>query len=375
MMYQLHVGACEDVLKSLPADSVDSIVTDPPYGLSFQNQKWDYEVPSVEQWEACLRVLKPGGHLLAFGGSRTYHRLVVNVEDAGFEIRDQILWVYGSGFPKSHNLDGEWEGWGTGLKPAHEPVVMARKPFKTTVAKNMAEFGTGALNIEACRIPTADTLAGGAGGLLSHRRDGTEPSDVYEPSPEGRWPANLIHDGSEEITACFPKYAGAAAPVTGNEPSAASTGQVLGMRKRVATAHHGDKGSAARFFYCAKVTARERDEGLERFLPISASEMTGGRKEGSAGLNDPRAGAGRTKGAKNNHPTVKPIDLMKYLCRMVTRKGGTVLDPWIGSGSTGRAAIEEGFQFIGIDTDPDYVTIASARLAFSAKKTKAAEAS
>ena len=206
-MYQLHAGACEDVLKSLPADSVDSIVTDPPYGLSFQNQKWDYDVPSVEQWAECLRVLKPGGHLLAFGGSRTYHRLVVNVEDAGFEIRDQILWIYGSGFPKSHNLDGKWEGWGTGLKPAHEPVVMARKPFKTTVANNMAVFGTGALNIDACRIPTADTLTGGAGGLLSHQRDGKEPTDVYEPSHKGRWPANIIHDGSDTVTECLPQSA------------------------------------------------------------------------------------------------------------------------------------------------------------------------
>lgn len=368
MSYQLHVGRCEDVLKTLPDNSVDSIVTDPPYGLSFQNHKWDYDVPTVEQWQECLRVLKPGGYLLAFGGSRTYHRLVVNAEDAGFEIRDQILWIYGSGFPKSHNLKDEWEGWGTALKPAHEPVVMARKPFKKTVAENMAEHGTGALNIDACRIATDEQLNGGAGGLLSHQRDGTEPTGDYEQSPEGRWPANIIHDGSDEVIACFPKNAGAAAPVTGNEPSAASTGQVLGMRQRVATKHHGDKGSAARFFYCAKVKPKERDEGLERFLPTSASEMTGGRKEGSAGLNDPRAGAGRTNGAKNNHPTVKPIALMKYLCRLITQPGGTVLDPWMGSGSTGRAAIEEGFNFIGIDLNPDFVTIASARIAFSHKK-------
>ncbi|WP_370602298.1 site-specific DNA-methyltransferase [Citrobacter cronae] len=331
MTYQLHVGRCEVVLKSIPDNSVDSIVTDPPYGLLFQNHKWDYDVPSVEQWQECLRVLKPGGHLLAFGGSRTYHRLVVNAEDAGFEIRDQILWIYGSGFPKSHNLDGQWNGWGTALKPAHEPILMARKPFKSTVAENMVALGTGALNINACRIPTGEQLSGGAGCLLSHQRDGTEPAADYE-------------------------------------PSAASTGQVLGMRQRVATVHHGDKGSAARFFYCAKVKPSERDEGLERFIAISASDMTGGRKEGSAGINDPRAGAGRTKGAKNNHPTVKPIALMKYLCKLITQPGGTVLDPWMGSGSTGRAAIEEGFNFVGIDLDPDYVTIASARLAFSFKK-------
>lgn len=368
MTYQLHVGHCEAVLKTLPDNSVDAIVTDPPYGLSFMNHKWDYDVPKVEQWQECLRVLKPGGHLLAFGGSRTYHRLVVNVEDAGFEIRDQILWIYGSGFPKSHNLNGDFGGWGTALKPAHEPIVMARKPFKQTVSANMNEHGTGAINIDACRIPTDEALNSGSGGLLSHQRDGTKPVADYEQAPEGRWPANIIHDGSEEVIACFPANAGAAAPVTGNEPSAASTGQVLGMRKRVATVHHGDKGSAARFFYCAKVKPKERDEGLERFIATSASDMTGGRKEGSVGINDPRAGAGRTNGAKNNHPTVKPIALMSYLCRLITPPGGTVLDPWMGSGSTGRAAIEEGYNFIGIDLNPDYVTIASARIAHSFKK-------
>lgn len=366
MTYQLHVGRCEDVLQTLAENSVDAIVTDPPYGLSFQNQKWDYDVPSVKQWEECLRVLKPGGHLLAFGGSRTYHRMVVNVEDAGFEIRDQILWIYGSGFPKSKNLDGEWDGWGTGLKPAHEPIVMARKPFKGNVANNMAIHGTGALNIKACRIPTNDQLKGGAGLLLSHQRDKTVPKQVYEPAV-GRWPANIIHDGSDDVIECFPDKAGASAPVTGSEPSSASTGQVLGMRKRVGTHFHNDEGSAARFFYCAKVKPRERDEGLEQFISVTAMEMTGGRKEGSAGLNDPRAGAGRTNGAKNSHPTIKPIALMKYLCRLIASPGSTVLDPWMGSGSTGRAAIEEGFNFIGIELNPDYATIASARLAFSLK--------
>ena len=211
---------------------------------------------------------------------------------------------------------------------------------------------TGAINIYACRIPTAEVLSGGAGGLLSHQRDGTDPVGDYEQAPEGRWPANIIHDGSDEVISCFPANARAAAPVTGNEPSAASTGHVLGLGNRVATVHHGDKGSAARFFYCAKVKPKERDEGLERFIATSASDMTGGRKEGSVGINDPRAGAGRTKGAKNNHPTVKPIALMSYLCKLITPPGGTVLDPWMGSGSTGRAAIEEGFNFIGIDLNP-----------------------
>lgn len=372
MTYQLHVGRCEEVLKSLPDNSVDAIVTDPPYGLSFMNHKWDYDVPTVDQWQECLRVLKPGGHLLAFGGSRTYHRLVVNVEDAGFEIRDQILWIYGSGFPKSHNLDGDFDGWGTALKPAHEPIVMARKPFKKTVAENMSEHGTGAINIDSCRIPTDEALKGGAGGLLSHQRDGTESVADYEQATEGRWPANIIHDGSDDVVSAFPDAKGQQGALTGNEPSSKmGAANCYGQmdRRNESTPRIDSSKSAARFFYCAKVKPKERDEGLERFIATSASEMTGGRKEGSVGINDPRAGAGRTNGAKNNHPTVKPIALMSYLCRLITPPGGTVLDPWMGSGSTGRAATEEGFNFIGIDLNPDYVTIASARIAHSFKKT------
>lgn len=370
MTYQLHVGRCEEVLKSMPDNSVDAIVTDPPYGLSFMNHKWDYDVPTVEQWNECLRVLKPGGHLLAFGGSRTYHRLVVNAEDAGFEIRDQILWIYGSGFPKSHNLDGEFDGWGTALKPAHEPIVMARKPFKQTVSANMAEHGTGAINIDACRIPTCEALSGGTGSLLSHQRDGTEPVSDYEQAPEGRWPANIIHDGSDAVVSAFPDAKGQQGDLkeTGKaRPSQGRYGDMAPPKSHLARVE--SEKSAARFFYCAKVKPKERDEGLERFIATSASDMTGGRKEGSVGINDPRAGAGRTNGAKNNHPTVKPIALMSYLCRLITPPGGTVLDPWMGSGSTGRAAIEEGFNFIGIDLNPDYVTIASARIAHSFKKT------
>lgn len=369
MTYQLHVGRCEEVLKTLPDNSVDAIVTDPPYGLSFMNQKWDYDVPTVDQWRECLRVLKPGGHLLAFGGSRTYHRLVVNAEDAGFEIRDQILWIYGSGFPKSHNLDGDFDGWGTALKPAHEPIVMARKPFKQTVSANMNEHGTGAINIDACRIPTDEALNGDAGGLLSHQRDGTEPVADYDQAPEGRWPANIIHDGSEAVVSAFPDAKGQQGDLKETGRARPSQGRYGDMAPPKAHAARVEsEKSAARFFYCAKVKPKERDEGLERFIATSASDMTGGRKEGSVGINDPRAGAGRTNGAKNNHPTVKPIALMSYLCRLITPPGGTVLDPWMGSGSTGRAAIEEGFNFIGIDLNPDYVTIASARIAYSFKK-------
>ncbi|CAI0732791.1 DNA adenine methyltransferase YhdJ [Serratia plymuthica] len=371
MIYQLNVGRCEDVLHSMPDNSVDSIVTDPPYGLSFMGHKWDYQVPTVDQWAECLRVLKPGGHLLAFGGARTYHRLVVNIEDAGFEIRDQLMWIYGSGFPKSKNLTGEHQGKGTALKPAHEPIVMARKPLIGTVEGNVIAVGTGALNIDLCRVPTEEALTGGAGGLLSHIRDEKDPEvGEWKSDQLGRWPANILHDGSEEVIAEFPQNAGAQARVRGTEPTSNSfSGSVEfgGKINRIPGAFHNDKGSAARFFYCPKVSKSERDEGMDRFLPFTASEMTGGREEGSVGINDPRAGAGRTGGARNNHPTVKPVDLMRYLCRLVTPAGGVVLDPFMGSGSTGKAALLEGYGFIGIELDPDHLTTAAARIAHSAK--------
>lgn len=209
MSYQLHVGKCEQILLDMADNSVDSIVTDPPYGISFMGNKWDYQVPTVAQWAECLRVLKPGGHLLAFGGSRTYHRLVVNIEDAGFEIRDQLMWIYGSGFPKSKNLTGENAGLGTALKPAHEPIVMARKPLVGTVEGNVNQFGTGALQIDLCRVPTNESLSGGNGALLSHIRDDKNPDgEEWKPDQLGRWPANIIHDGTEEVVSSFPDAKG-----------------------------------------------------------------------------------------------------------------------------------------------------------------------
>jgi hypothetical protein len=405
-----------DVLRTLPADSVDAIVTDPPYGLAFMGKKWDYDVPSEAIWRECLRVLKPGGHLLAFAGTRTQHRMAVRIEDAGFEIRDIIAWVYGSGFPKSldvskaidkmdaaqeqearqlrftawvrstgvtarqideatgTNMGGhyttaasqpaimtrehleqcryllgdvpewvgreadirsvesenfkrrevlgtetrynepngivsagrdertlverkitaahteaarQWAGWGTALKPALEPITVARKPLIGTVAENVLAHGTGALNVDGCRVEGG--LIASAGG--TRRSNGimgaSEPLGGWEPTHSGRWPANLIHDGSEEVV--------------------------------------GLLNDAARFFYCAKASKADRGEG-------------------------------------NNHPTVKPTDLMRYLCRLVTPPGGTVLDPFMGSGSTGKAAMLEGFGFIGIERDPEYVKIAEARI-------------
>ncbi|GJC03788.1 hypothetical protein KAM385_08170 [Aeromonas hydrophila] len=399
MNVQLYLGECLSVMKSLHDNSVDSIVTDPPYGLSFMNKKWDYDVPSVEIWAECLRILKPGGHLLAFAGTRTQHRMAVNIEDAGFEIRDmvsflydtnetaQILieslspeqlklldatfgrdgmlaWTYGSGFPKSHNLDGEWQGWGTALKPALEPITVARKPFKGTVAANVLAHGTGALGIDACRIPTDENLNGGAyaksgnrGSLEGDLREGAAQGmfqagktvDTDYVQPAGRWPANVIHDGSDAVMTAFTANAGAAAPVKGTEDSAASTGNVTGKRARVKGALHADSGSAARFFYCAKASRKERNEGLQDPGPQFQHGATLRRVENTD-----------TQG--NNHPTVKPTALMTYLCRLVTPPGGVVLDPFMGSGSTGKAAASEGFGFIGIEMDSDYYKIAERRI-------------
>ena len=403
--YKLHLGNCLDHLEFMPDNSVDSIVTDPPYGLSFMGKKWDYDVPSVAIWAECLRVLEPGSHLLSFAGTRTQHRMAVNIEDAGFEIRDMVsflydtnetaqaliesltqeqlklldasfgrdgmlAWSYGSGFPKSHNLKDDWEGWGTALKPALEPITVARKPFKGTVAANVRAHGTGALGIDACRIPTDENLNGGAyakfgnrGSLEGDLREGAaqgmfqagKTADTDYVQPVGRWPANIIHDGSDAVMAAFPANAGAAAPVKGTEDSAASTGSVTGKRARVKGAFHADSGSAARFFYCAKASRKDRNEGLQDPGPQFQHGATLRKVENTG-----------TKG--NTHPTVKPTELMAYLCRLVTPPGGIVLDPFMGSGSTGKAAMREGFHFMGIEMDPEYLAIAEARIKHEANK-------
>lgn len=378
MKYHLHHGDCLEVLRTLPDNSVDAVVTDPPYGLSFMGKRWDYDVPSVEVWAECLRVLKPGGHLLAFAGTRTQHRMAVRIEDAGFEIRDMIAWVYGSGFPKSHN--GEWGG--TALKPALEPITMARKPLVGTVEANWREHGTGALNIDGCRIdggprparevaPMRDDVEY-AGNALAGRVDGTlQSSKAVGETTLGRWPANLIHDGSEEVMVAFPDAKGQQGPISSTAPSA-KTSNVYGAMRREGEASANsdnegsvgfkmkpgarrlDSGSAARFFYCAKASKRDRDDGLEGF---EAAKTNDGRKV--------EADNAYQRGAtlrQNIHPTVKPTDLMAYLCRLVTPAGGTVLDPFMGSGSTGKAAMLEGFQFIGIERDADYLGIARARI-------------
>jgi DNA modification methylase len=366
---RLFLGDCLDALRQLPDASVDAVVTDPPYGLSFMGKKWDYDVPSVEVWAECLRVLKPGGHLLAFAGTRTQHRMAVRIEDAGFEIRDMIAWVYGSGFPKSldvskaidkaagaerevvgfqargnsvntdfmsggNNITApatdaarQWAGWGTALKPALEPITVARKPLSGTVAATVLEHGTGALNVDGCRVGTDGAGAGAGAGarVFSNGLNGLRAPPV---PGLGRWPANLIHDGSEEVLACFPDSAGSGPPRT-LHPGERTGDQGWGMSDQPGQLRDAGSGSASRFFYSPKADGTDRNEGTD---------------------------------ARNIHPTVKPTDLMQYLCRLVTPPGGTVLDPFMGSGSTGKAAQMEGFGFIGCERDPDYFAIAKARI-------------
>ena len=397
-------GDCVEVMRGLPDASVDAIVTDPPYGLGFMGKAWDDLPPGLEWAQECLRVLKPGGHLLAFGGSRTYHRLAVAVEDAGFEVRDQMMWLYGSGFPKSldvskaidkatvgvkvvgqgragktalgqssswnhtnepHRFDitepnspdaKKWSGWGTALKPAHEPIVVARKPLVGTVAENVLRFGTGALNVDGCRV--------GAERIQINRLEkwsgfGQEKRPDYEAKvSEGRWPANLILD--EEAGRLLDEQSGTL--TSGANPTRRSSdkfrdayGDFRGQEK--CESHRGaDAGGASRFFYCAKAGKAERNAGLDGFDVGRPDDRT------VTGM-----GSFEEKGVqpqRNYHPTVKPISLMAYLVRLVTPPAGTVLDPFLGSGTTGCAAALEGFDFIGIEREPDYIAIAEARIAW-----------
>ena len=386
-------GNCLETLKTLTDNSVDSIVTDPPYELGFMGKTWDNSGIAYNQdlWAECLRVLKPGGHLLAFSGSRTYHRMTVAIEDAGFEIRDQIMWLYGSGFPKSldvskaidkaaglleheasaftvagrtgKNLPNpvtkgyeppkpqspeaqRWQGWGTALKPAHEPICVARKPLIGTVASNVLEWGTGALNIDGTRVGYANGEvnfdrvqrqqhsegavegAFGASALIG--------KEISTYKAEGRWPSNVIHDGSEEVLAGFPTSKSGTAVKRNGVTSNGVTGWGKAL---VGTPDVGysDAGSAARFFYCAKASKSERNAGLDK---------------------------------QNFHPTVKPLALMRYLVKLVTPPGGTVLDPFLGSGSTAVACVLEGFDWIGCEMTEDYWPIIEARVEWAHNQPK-----
>lgn len=396
--WQLFVGDCHVSMTFIADASVDSVVCDPPYELGFMGKSWDASgiANDSAMWAEVLRILKPGGHLLAFSGSRTYHRMVCAIEDAGFEIRDQIMWVYGSGFPKSLDVSkaidktmgaereilrksadrrndgttyglghsgsvtsGEpitaaaaWSGWGTALKPAHEPIVMARKPLIGTVVENVLAHGTGAINVDGCRVDGDgakqwSTPRGGIGFP-----DTAATAELID-NQQGRWPANLIHDGSDEVLAAFPDAKGQQGDLLNHTNDRQSPHGCYG--KMAAADHIARRDvstSAARFFYCAKASKSDRNAGCDTLNHKSAAECTD-RQDASAGLNSPRAGAGRTSGAVNNHPTVKPNELMRYLCRLVTPPGGTVFDPFTGSGSTGRAALQEGFKFIGCELDSD----------------------
>ena len=407
MTVELIEGDCREVLKELDANSIDAIVTDPPYGLEFMGKEWDGadgfrralnladagrdnafgrtsqrgpeyrtkvgDMQVFQQWCTtwaieCLRVLKPGGHLLSFGGTRTYHRMASAIEDAGFEIRDQIGWLYGSGFPKSSNQEGDWEGWGTALKPAWEPIVLARKPLVGTVAANLAKWGVGALNIDGCRVGTERREYRGGMGRFNEQAQsqGFRPYVNGVPSQseeifvaEGRWPANIIHDGSDEVLAAFPQARGQIADASSSDKR--KTQNVYGAMER---GNDGAKardsgGSAARFFYCAKASKADRDDGVcSAPKPVVTFATANGTSGKPSSISE-----GRNTEYRNTHPTVKPTDLMRYLCRLVTPPGGTVLDPFMGSGSTGRGAVLERFSFIGIEMSAEYFDIADARIA------------
>jgi len=318
-----------------------------------------------------MRVLKPGGHLAMFNGSRTYHHMVCGLEDAGFEVRDSIMWIYGSGFPKSHNQHGDWEGWGTALKPAHEPILIARKPLAGTVAANLAEWGVGAINVDGCRVewpdgkvPEIGTPEWGGPNKKSTAVPGQNGETVERvgPSTLGRWPANVLHDGSEEVLAAFPDAKGQqgyVGPKHGERPSKGIYGD-FGARPdshpRVEV-----ETSAARFFYCAKASRADRDAGLDH-LP----KKPGGMVSNTSGQHMTRRDEGyKPEPRANTHPTVKPTTLMQWLCRLITPPGGVILDPFMGSGSTGKAAVLEGFQFIGCEREDEYMPIAMARIAWA----------
>lgn len=321
---RIEHGDCLEVMQALIDEgvTVQSCVTDPPYELGFMGRKWDATgiAYQTEVWRLVYDLLPPGGYLLAFGGTRTYHRMACAVEDAGFEIRDQIGWLFGSGLPKSHNIGN---GWNTALKPAWEPIVVARKPFKGTVAENVLEHGTGALNVDGCRVEgreqTEYGLTNAKRSRLAVYGEPTESADFD--STKGRWPANVIHDGSEEVLEAFKRFG--ERPTCTSPSDAKPEGKILGGARSQGNLPM-DTGTAARFFYSAKADKSDR------------------------------------LGSK--HPTVKPVDLMAYLCRLVTPPGGTVLDPFAGSGTMGQACLREGFECILIEREAEYIADIKARM-------------
>lgn len=419
--YKLFNGNMLDMLQVIKKESIDSVVCDPPYELNFMGKGWDNSgiAFNPETWKQCYEVLKPGGYLLAFGGSRTYHRIAVAIEDAGFEIRDTIMWLYGSGFPKSMNIglaldkkngveskvvgtgksgvssrayqseetttagcyeikqaQNKWNGWGTALKPSFEPIIIARKPFKGSLVDNVIKNGVGGINIDECRVGNETisihnapngTFAGGEYGR------GSDTSSYRDST--GRFPANTIltYDETdfEEVCGGFPNTK------TGNiKPHKNKSNGVCNFNTQNETINYfnGDSGSASRYFYCAKASKKDRDEGLEEFKTKSHEEINN-RKEGSAGATRQYGGGTNpflsvSCPRKNTHPTVKPTELMQYLVRLVTPNGGTILDPFNGSGSTGKAVMYENkerdknYKYIGIELTEEYLPIAKARIEY-----------
>ena len=384
----IYCGDCREVIQHIGI--VDAVVTDPPYGLGFMGKTWDSTVPPVELWETVFDALKPGGHLLSFAGTRTHHRMAVNIEDAGFEIRDMIAWVYGSGFPKSMDVskaidkaagverqiigtaaefsrdgavrktDGshsvphgeqgghgfgdrwaspvtvpstdsakQWDGWGTALKPALEPITMARKPLPGTVVQNVLEHGTGALNIDGCRIEAKEGVplfGNGRREAVTAYANGLGCDGLTgEVSTAGRWPANLIHDGSDEVVDQFPETTSGANPTRRSSAKFKNAYSEFAGQESCEQHRGADAGNASRFFYCAKASSEDRGPG-------------------------------------NNHPTVKPVSLMRWLVRLITCESSIVLDPFMGSGTTLVAAKLEGRRAIGIEMDENYAKIAVDRL-------------
>jgi len=424
MTYQILHGNNLDILPTLADNSIDSIVTDPPYELGFMGKKWDSSgiAYSVELWQQCLRVLKPGGHLLSFGGTRTYHRVAVAIEDAGFELRDSIAWLYGSGFPKSLDVSKaidkqagaerevitevisdifgdqevekklanpgstadrlamgnnwkdnpvetkpktpeaqQWQGWGTALKPAFEPVIVARKPIEGTVANNVLKWGTGGLNIDGSRIGT-EAMGGGtnpafpSGSSLVGKKQGAERKENTNTSI-GRWPANIILD--PYTAELLDEQSGTSTSKSSNMKAGLVEGIGARNLSPKATTYesvrgHNDSGGASRFFYVAKASKRDRNEGLEELPEVQGGSMTGAEYREGKPSNQPMR--------QNFHPTVKPTALMEYLITLITPPNGTVLDPFTGSGSTGKAAILQGFDFIGIEMTEEYLPIIEGRL-------------
>jgi len=371
MSFWLYQGDCRQVLKGFPAESVDAVVTDPPYELGMMNKSWDKAGVAfeVETWVEVLRMMRPGAYLAAFGGTRTYHRLTCAIEDAGFEIRDCVtfFWLHGQGFPKSLNLGG---GYGTALKPAFEPIVLARKAPIGNIASNIAVHGVGALNIDAARVVVDEAYAKNCSGDRGHEANQAGDMGFHmgggSASQIGRWPANVVMDEGagalldEEVG---PLKAGGSIGAH-TAAAAARTGSVAAgdhLAPRGEWAAHDNGGGPSRYFYQAKTTRAERDFGCEH-LPIHSDGEATDREDGSAGTKSPRAGAGRTGGVRNRHPTLKPVSLLRWLTRLISPPGGMVLDPFCGSGSGGMAARLEGMGYMGIDLSAEYLTYAHARI-------------